>query len=222
MKKAHLDLSLIVCVLCLATLLFGCATTFKVTSDPVDASVSLISGESETAERKLIGKTPLEMPMEEFNSKLGKEIPDGGFFKVAVTKEGFSEEILSIPATSFGTTLTQIDVKLKKDDGKKDKEVKTAQELLSQLFLAQRFALAQQFERALIELDKILATQPTFARALSMKGSIYYALKDYPESVKWYEEAIKVDPQMDETIKLLAKVRELNKGRVPAQAGDKK
>lgn len=219
MRNARLDLSLYV-FLTLVTL--GCSSTFKVTSDPIEANVSLMSVDGENAERKLIGKTPLEMPMEEFNSKIGKEVPAGGFFKMVVTKEGFDEEILSIPATSFGTTLTQIDVKLKKDSGKKEKEMKTAQELLSQLFLAQRFALAQQFERALIEIDKILTTQPTFARALSMKGSIYYALKNYPESIKWYEEAIKADPQMDETIKLLTKVRDLNKGRLPAQVGDKK
>jgi tetratricopeptide (TPR) repeat protein len=207
----------------IATLfLCSCSTTFKVTSDPVEASVSLVTGENEKAERKLIGKTPLEMPMEEFSSKLGKDVPAGGFFKLAVSKEGFEEELLSLPASSFGTRVSDINVKLKKNSEEKAKELKTAQDILNQLFLAQRFARAQQFERALIELDKILTQQPTFARALSMKGSIYFAQKNYAESIKWYEEAIKADPQMDETIKLLARARDVSGSRAPSQVGGKK
>lgn len=201
--------------LTLSLILFtGCSSFFKVTSDPIDAEVAVLIGEKK--EKKVIGKTPLQVPANELDKILGEAIKPGQFFTLQVSKPGFETQSFSLPSTSFGTTVTQIDVKLK--TGETQKELLTAQELIKQLFLAQKFALSKQYERSLIELDRILVQYPDFARALSMKGTIYMAQQNYPESLKWYEEAIKVDPQMDETVKLAAKVRELIAGRKPAQS----
>lgn len=190
----------------------GCSTLFKVTSEPAEAEVYVISGENK--ERKLLGKTPLELPPEELAAAMSS-IEPGGFFTLEVSKEGFKQQKFNLPANRFGTSVAQLDVKL--SQGAEDNEMKTAQEILNKMFLAQKFAVSLQYERALIELDQILVQFPTFARALSMKGSIYLAKKNYEESLKWYEKALKADPQMDETIKLTAKVRSMLGNRAPAQ-----
>jgi len=192
----------------------GCSSSFKVVSDPVDAEV-FIAADSKSKDRKTIGRTPLEIPQEEMSKHMPESMPAGGFFTVIVAKPGFKEQSFTIPSSSFGTSLTQLDVKL--PEGKDDVELAHAEELLNRLFLAQRLAISLQFERALIEVDRLLSQHPKFARALSMKGSIYMAQKKYDESLKWYDEALKADPQMEETVKLAAKVREIMSGRKPAE-----
>lgn len=198
-----------------ASAMMACASTFKVVSDPPDAEV-FVTSEGSAAEKKSLGKTPLEMPKEELAKNLPENAASGGFFTLVITKQGFKEQRFSLPASSsFGTTLTQLDVKL--ISGQDEIEIKAAEEAINKLFLAQRLALTQQFERAIIEVDQILTRYPKFARALSMKGSIFFAQKKFDESLKWYDEALKADPQMEETVKLAAKAREaMSGGRKPA------
>jgi tetratricopeptide (TPR) repeat protein len=199
----------------LALTAMGCSSSFKVVSEPVDAEVFL-APDSKSKDRKSIGKTPLEIPKEDLAKSLPEGTAPGGFLTVIVAKPGFKEQSFTIPASSFGTSLTQLDVKL--PEGKDDIELAHAEDLLNRLFLAQRLAVSLQFERAIIEVDRLLSQHPKFARALSMKGSIFLAQKKYDESLKWYEEALKADPQMEETVKLAAKVRELmSGGRKPAE-----
>lgn len=189
----------------------GCSSKVKVTSEPTEAMVNVITGEGK--QKKSLGKTPLEMPMAEFEEKVGPQADGKQFYTLEFSKEGFAPQKLTIPYASSGTLLTEFNIKLSK--GEAQEELGKAEELIKKLFLAQRFAITKQYERALIELDKILATHPDFARALSMKGSIYMAQKNYPESLKWYDQALKIDPEMQETVKLAAKVRQLT-GRQPA------
>ncbi len=185
-------------------LAFGCgASNFIVKSEPLQADIFV--QDAKTNEKKPVGKTPLQMPMPEFKKIAGDSLGAGEFFTVLVEKQGYIPQSFSVPATKFGTMVTQLDVKLK--EGTAPKELKIAKEILDHLFVAQKLALAAQFERAQIELDEIIKPFPTFARALSMRASIYYAEKKYPESLKWYEEALKSDPEMDEAIKMVAKVR---------------
>jgi tetratricopeptide (TPR) repeat protein len=190
--------------------LTGCSSTFKVVSDPIEADVLVGTKKSEL---KLVGKTPLDLTTNELIEKIGENEND--FFIIEVKKEGFETEHFSFPKLQSGVLLSELNVKLKKDEGK-ESQLKTAQDIVNQLFLAQKFALSGQFERAMIQLDKILEEYPDFSRAASMKGSIHLAQKNYQESLKWYEKAIELDPKMEETVKLAAKVRELIGGRQPA------
>lgn len=140
---------------------------------------------------------------------------NGELITIIVKKDGFKEELLTIPYGGFGVMNNQLFLKLKPDESKI--LLSSTEDLLKRLFLAQKFALSQQFERALIEVDQILKQHPKFTRALTMKGSVYFAQKKYEDSLKWYEEALKIDPDMDETVKLTAKVRQLlGQNRAPA------
>jgi tetratricopeptide (TPR) repeat protein len=194
------------------SLLLGCSSKFKIESEPSEAQVYVINSESE--ERKAIGKTPLEMPTEEFENKVKSDSGED-FFTLEVAKDGFVSRKFTLPYSGTGTLMNALNIKLKQGENKEE-QVAEAEELIKKLFLAQKFALSSQHERALIELDKLIEKYPKFSRALSMKGSIYFAQKKYSESLKWYEEAIKVDPQMEETIKMAAKVRKLTGSRNPA------
>ncbi len=195
-------------------LIVGCSSKMKLVSEPPEAVVNVLVGENK--EKKSLGKTPIEMPVSDFEEKVGQQEASAQFYTIEFTKEGFETQTFTIPYSSSGTLLTELNIKLKKGEDKKE-ELETAQQLINNLFLAQKFAITKQFERALIELDKLIEAHPTFARALSMKGSVYYAQKNYQESLKWYEAALEADPQLEETVKLAAKVREMISGRQPAR-----
>jgi tetratricopeptide (TPR) repeat protein len=200
----------------LLLILGGCSFTsdFMVKSDPLQADIFVQN--PKTGEKKPLGKTPLEIPSSDIRNLIGNDIGPGEYFNVIIEKQGYVSQSVTIPATRFGTMATQLDVKLK--EGTDVKEQRLAADILNHLFVAQKLALQQQFERAQIELDKIIGPFPTFARALSMRASIYYAQKNYADSLKWYEEALKADPQMDDAIKMIAKVRTLQGIREPASA----
>lgn len=183
----------------------ACSTKFIVVSDPPQAEVFIMDLKS--GEKKTIGKTPIEMPVEDVKKSLTNKPTAGEFYTIVVEKPGFDAQTFSIPAGQFTTLVTSLDVKMK--EGKSVKELKIAKEILDHLFLAQRFAVTGQFERSHIELDKIIVQFPSFARAYSMRASVFYAQKNYPESLKWYEEAIKLDPDLEEAVKMTAKIRSL-------------
>jgi tetratricopeptide (TPR) repeat protein len=192
--------------------LSGCSSVFTVKSDPAAADVYF--QDPKTGEKKSLGKTPLTMPKSDLRKTVGNGIDSGNFFTVVVEKQGYQSSSFSIPATGFGTMATILDVKLK--EGTTQKEARVAKDLLDRLFLAQKFALSAQFERAQIEIDKILTEFPTFPRALSMRASIYFAQKNYEESVKWYDRALEADPQLEDAMRMAAKARALAGGRLPA------
>ncbi|MDR3606917.1 MAG: tetratricopeptide repeat protein [Oligoflexia bacterium] len=196
-----------------AVLFSGCSSMFVVKSDPMVADVYYL--DPKTGAKKELGKTPLEMKASVVKEAVG-EVPSGGYFTVIVEQKGYIPERLMVPATRFGTLVTQLDVKLK--PGTQEKEARVAKEILDHLFLAQKYALAKETDRAQAELDRILNDFPEFARALSMRASIYFAQKNYAESLKWYERALKSDPQMEDAIRMTAKIHGLESGqgtRVP-------
>ncbi|MBC7754028.1 MAG: tetratricopeptide repeat protein [Moraxellaceae bacterium] len=199
----------------LAFFLFhGCGSTpvFNVKSDPLQADVFYVP--KDTGEKKPLGKTPLSMPVEDLKDKM-KDINSGEFFTLSIEKEGYVSQTFVIPATQFGSSILELDVKMKL--GQIAEEKKKAKEILDGVFLAQKFALSQQFERAQIELDKILVQFPDFSNAMSMRGAIFFAQKKYDESAKWYEKALKADPKMEEVVKILAKIKSIQSGeRQPA------
>lgn len=191
----------------------GCSSTpvlFNVKSEPLQADVFYKASENDS--KKPLGKTPLSIPMTEFKKILGSDLKSGQFLTIIIEKPGFTSQSFMLPATQYGTALTNMDVKLKTGAAK---EERLAREVLDHLLLAQKLALAQQYERANIEIDKILNDLPDFTPAMSMRAAIFYAQKNIPESLKWYENTLKSDPKDDEAVKMIAKIKG-NSGRAPA------
>lgn len=193
-------------------------TTFEVKSEPAQADVYMTD---EKGEKKLIGKTPLQLTEVELKKNLGNNVISGEFFTVTVEKDGFVNQTFQIPSSVFASLISKLDVVLV--SGKSNAEtVKTAKDIIDQLFLAQKFALSQQFERAHIELDKVLVAYPHLARVHSMRGGIFYAQKKYDESLRAYNLALQEDPQLDEAIKMIAKLKTVSSSKDNSEQGIKK
>lgn len=198
--------------------LTSCGTTpFKVVSEPELADVFIVN--PETKEEKNLGQTPLLKNNKELEEHLKGQNAPGGLVNVVIKKDGFKTKDLWVPINAGGNLGTQLLVKLDPTTSSAD-ELKTAQELLQKLFLSQQFAKTSQLERALIELDKILEVFPKFDRAMSMKAAIHYAKGEFEESLKWYESALAVNPEMKTAIDMAAKVRDTLRipNRLPAQS----
>ncbi len=185
----------------------GCASSFKVTSQPEEAEIFLV--DSETGETKRIGSTPLQKKSTELREELGDIGTPGGFVQLRIQKEGYETQDLWIPVSAGGALGTEINLSLRAVDPEQTaEEIKKASEILERIFLAQQFARTQQFERAFIEIDKVLEAFPDLARAQSMKAAIYFARGDLNESLDWYERAIASDPQFTQAIEMAARVRQ--------------
>ena len=182
--------------------LCGCQTTFKVLTEPDQADVFIIQDNVE----KPLGKTPLVKNNKELEELLKGQNAPGGLVNVVVKKDGFQTRNIWVPVNGGGALDSQLNIKLESGIDTKV-ELKTAQDILNKLFLSQQFARSQQLERALIEIDKVLEQFPEFDRAMTMKAAIYYAKGDFQESLKWYESALAINPELKSAVEMAAKVR---------------
>jgi tetratricopeptide (TPR) repeat protein len=187
--------------------LFGCSTAVVVVkSDPSDAEVS--TREPRSGARKTLGKTPLRLDSETlFNLPSSLSCSDGTFAEFIINKDGYEPAHYFIPTEALARKEVDLDVKLfpgSQEDG-------VARNLLEALFSAQRFAELGEFEHAHAEVDKALALSPGFPRAFTMRGSIFYLQKKYNESLKAYEQALVLDPKMEEAMRMIAQIRNINR-----------
>jgi len=198
--------------LILANLSCGTAT-FKATSEPEAAEIFLVPQDGK--EKKSLGKTPLELPVPDLELQVSSMLQGESLVKISIEKQGYAPEVMYLPAPRVMSQSTELFVKLQ--ESKNAQHEMTVQKILDHIFLAQKLALTEQFERAHIEIDKVIVEFPKFARALSMRASIFYAQQNFAEAAKWYEAAITADPQLDEAVRLLAKAKQRLRGdREPA------
>jgi tetratricopeptide (TPR) repeat protein len=131
------------------------------------------------------------------------DLNSGDYFQVIVQKDGFDTETLMVPAGRFIPLKTYVDVRLISGNS----EIRVAAQIVQNLLNAQKFANKGEFERAQVEIDKVLAVDPNFARALSMRGSIYYIQSRFEESLIWYEKALSVDPSLEDALIMITEVK---------------
>ncbi|MEZ4873670.1 MAG: tetratricopeptide repeat protein [Bdellovibrionales bacterium] len=203
----------------IVSLSVACSTSLKVVSEPEKAVVYV--KDNETNEKRKIGETPIDKRDDEVKEFLEDLGTSGEFVTLVFEKEGFSSKEVYVPISPSGSISTEISVKL---NNGKQQEVETAQQIIDSIFLAQSYARAKEFERALIEIDKVLVGFPKFDRALSMKASIYYAKGDFKQSLEWYDKAIDANPKLTQAINMSAKIRKQLKlpAREPASLPAKK
>jgi tetratricopeptide (TPR) repeat protein len=198
-----------------ALTLFGCSTAVVVVkSEPSDAEVS--TREPRSGARKSLGKTPLRIDSENlFNLPSSLATSDGTFVELIINKEGYESGHYFVPTEALARKEVDLDIKLfpgAQEDG-------VARNLLEALFSAQRFAELGEFEHAQAEVDKALGMSPGFPRAYTMRGSIFYLQKRYADALKAYEQALVLDPKMEEAMRMIAQIRNLKQsGGAPAAA----
>ena len=190
----------VLCASLSMSVLLACSSKLKIQSEPSEAEVFV--SQQESSERKSLGKTPLELTYKDFSEKAGGTPTSGEFWVLQFELKDYETEKLLLPSQPFGTTLTQVSAKLIHA-----KEASEAKDILQRLHNAQKFAYSSQFERALVEVDKVLEIDPKFARALSLKGSIFYLQKKYDEAITWFEKSLSADPSFDEALRMINKIK---------------
>ena len=193
------------------TCLTACHPTLSVKSEPAEAEVFI---QPKGAEAKIsLGKTPLSIPVEEIQGKAKINPSSGDYVELSITKKGFATERILVPPTRLGNMETIVVTKLKEGTD----ESLTANKLLNHLYTAQKFANQTQFERAQAELDKALELEPRFSKALSLRGSIYFIQKNYPEALNWFEKSLASDPGAEDSIKMISQIKKIQGDQKPAE-----
>jgi tetratricopeptide (TPR) repeat protein len=185
------------------TILVGCAPKLTVKSDPPEASVFFRSYGTE--DKKLIGKTPLSLSLSEVQNQTKINPSSGEFFELILEKKDFQTERVLVPGGRMGHIETTVLAKLKPGQA----EGRLAQILLQHLFNAQKLANDREFERAQMEIDKALEIDPSFTRAMSLRGSILFVQQKYEDSLKWFEKALTADPQFEDAIKMISQIKKI-------------
>ncbi len=204
-QVSNLDSKLFVpCLFLFVSYLTSCSSKLVVQSEPSD--VEVFASAQNSNQKKSLGKTPLEIKYSELYEKAGFTPSSGEFLSISLEGKDYDIEKLLLPPAPYGLTSSQVFVKLTPL-----KDVSQAKEILQKLHVAQKFAQASQFERALIEIDKVLEVDPKFIRALSLKGSVYYLQKNFDEALKWFEKALSLDGSFEEAIKMITKIKEEKK-----------
>lgn len=189
-------------LLAIVGLFSGCTSKIKIQAEPTDVNVFV--GQQNTLDRRPLGMAPLELSFNELSEKAGGSMKTGDYVVLTFEAKDYETEKVLLPVPVLGATSTNLFVKLQNSNERKESIYR---EILQRLHNAQKYAQASQFERALIETDKVLDLDPKFERALSMKGSIYYLQKNYIQALKWFDEAIRIDPAFDEAIKMINKIK---------------
>ena len=192
------------CLFLFLTYLTSCSSKLIVQSDPSD--VEVFASAQNSNQKKSIGKTPLEIKYSDLYEKAGFTPSNGEFLYISLEGKDYDVEKVLLPPTPYGLTSSHVLVKLTPL-----KDVSQAKEILQKLHIAQKFAQAAQFERALVEIDKVLEVDPNFIRALSLKGSVYYLQKNFDEALKWFEKALSLDGSFEEAVKMISKIKEEKK-----------
>lgn len=183
----------------------GCVSKpFKLVSEPDNAEAFLLVGEEK--EKKSLGQTPVIKTKKEIEELIDADLNSGSTLNIVFQKDGYADKELWIPASAGGNLGVDIEVTLTKGLSSKD-EVKTANQIIEKLFLAQNLARTQQFERAVIEIDKLIEKFPTLVRAMTMKGAILYASNSLKESLGSYEKALSLNPDLKTALEMSSKIR---------------
>lgn len=178
----------------------GCTTgKFIFQSQPPGANVYYLKGES----KRELGVTPFELTDEDLRKKIDISPGATAFLGLSFEKNGFEPQHVLVPGQKMGTLSTEVYIKM--DPAEADKNL--AKKMVQHLFKAQTFAKNGDFVRAHEEVDQLLKVDGSFARAMSMKGAIYFLEKKYSDSLQWYEKALQVDAQTEEAIEMISRLR---------------
>ncbi len=181
--------------------LSACTSKLIVLSEPPGADVFVgIPGKKDP---KKIGVTPVEVSEIQLSEHLQLTSSRADFIEIQLQKKDYQTEKALLPSNRWGELSKTIKFHLEPGTD----EAKQVRGLIRHLLNAQKFAQTRQYEQAHTELDKALATVPNFAQAMSVKGAVYFLQGNMSEAEKWYRKAVDIDPDMEDSIKMLEKIK---------------
>lgn len=181
-------------------ILSGCATKITFKTSPPGAEVMVSKGDNLTS----LGKSPLTVKESDISQKLGVNLKELSYYRVKATLDGENSESVIVPVGLWGSTNTTIVIPMKNEN-----KVANPDKVIRHVVNAQKFAENKQLLRSHDELDQALKLAPNFSYAMSMKGALYFADKDYKQSREWYTKALDKDPGNAEALVMLKELEKI-------------
>jgi hypothetical protein len=190
--------------ICLATsLLFGCASTLSVRSEPSGADVSL--REMGSTEDRVIGQTPLNLSLRDI--KLSEKTKP---FVLKVHHSEFGDK------TALISRLDGQDIELfltldSIDSSNKSETSATLNVFIDDLFRAQTMAKTHDFSGATSLLNKLIESHPRVAAAYELRGSLAILKNDITSALRDYNVAVQLNPESLEAARVQRQLQDLFK-----------
>ena len=186
------------CFLILIGLLpVSCASiTFK--TNPPGAEVIISKGDKFAS----LGKSPITITEKQVGKKLGVSLRSLQYYRVMATQNGQASEIVLVPVGLWGNAKTTIVIPMNNENN-----VANPDKVIRHVINAQKFAENKQLIQSHRELNDALKLAPHFSYAMSMKGALFFANKDFKRSKEWYTKALKADPGNSEALLMLKELK---------------
>lgn len=152
---------------------------------------------------KTLGKTPLEIPIDDAIS--------GDAGTITVQKKDYMRVSTLVSKGSLGATKQIYRIKL--SPGMSGSSL--ASNLMKQIRLAQNYLSLKDFENAHKAVDQALEWDPTFTFGVSFKAGIFFVQKKYPQAKELYQRVLVQDPNETEASRMLRKIEEQTSGANP-------
>ena len=196
-------------------LLQACSHAVILRSEPSGADIFVTPDGSKDS--VLLGQTPLKISAAELEKKANHSWTTQDLMEFVIKKDGYKTDRVKIPGNRIG--VTEVTLYSKLEIGTLEGAV--AGTALQHLMNAQKFANNKEFDRAHLEVDLSLNLIHDFPRSLSMKGTIYFLQQKYTDSLRYFEAALKQDPNLDDAVKMIAYITKKSQTaptRIPASA----
>jgi tetratricopeptide (TPR) repeat protein len=165
--------------------LISYADQLKLKSDPVDATVYIrdLSGVQNTK----IGNTPYEGNILDLSANYAKS----NFFLIVIEKSGYESQSILL------SDLLKSDIELSVNLVPKEDVLlyRKIDKNINDIFEAQRFIRAQQYDEALNILKHLEQDQSKLSIIPELIGSAYYLKKNQKASLTWFEKAYRMNPE---------------------------
>jgi tetratricopeptide (TPR) repeat protein len=187
-------------VLTSALMLNACASYYRFQSNPQDAVVSHMNG----TQKNVLGQTPIDFS----KTALPKDTP----FVILFEKDGF--ETKEIAVSPNDNALTTISVSLKPAKlPQNDTQVQRIRKTLQDIFEIQELAAKRRFVDALTKLNELQSREPMLVETHVLKGSIYVMLADPLKAREEWEQALKLDPNLEKIRQSLSELPPVGEAR---------
>lgn len=172
----------------------SCASSITFKTSTPGAEVIVSKGDKFAT----LGKSPVTIKEKEVGSKLGVSLRSIQYYRVMATLNGQASETVIVPVGLWGNTKTTVIIPMDNENN-----VANPDKVIRHVINAQKFAENKQLTQSHGELDDALKLAPQFSYAMSMKGALFFANKDYRRSKEWYMKALKADPGNSEALLML-------------------
>ncbi len=160
------------------------AEELTLNSSPEGAEVYVMTSQNQLMK---IGKTPFKMPIR----KIIKQFVKSNVFNIELQKDGF--EKFRLLFSHSGSNDVVLNAKL--EVSKEISLIQSFDGVMSDLFDAQRLIRGKSYAEAIEKLDQVSNKHPYFSIVHELKGSTFYLMKEYKDSLSYYRKAFSVNPK---------------------------